>query len=47
MTRDEYVDLFDKYWPISVGVGVIVVLATLRVVWRYRAGRVGEAGPAR
>lgn len=45
MTRDEYIDLFDIYWPIAVGVGVLVILATLYVVWRYRASRVGEAWP--
>jgi heme/copper-type cytochrome/quinol oxidase subunit 2 len=45
VTRDEYTDLFDIYWPIGVAVGVVVVLATLFVVWRYRASRVGESWP--
>jgi cytochrome c oxidase subunit II len=45
VTRDEYIHLFDLYWPIAVGVGVVVIAATLFVVWRYRASRVGEDWP--
>jgi cytochrome c oxidase subunit II len=45
VTRDEYTDLFDVYWPIAVAAGVVVVMATLFVVWRYRASRVGESWP--
>jgi cytochrome c oxidase subunit 2 len=45
VTRDHYSHLFDIYWPIGVGVGVVVWLATLLAVWRYRARRVGEDWP--
>jgi cytochrome c oxidase subunit II len=45
VTRDKYIDLFDIYWPIALAVGVLVVAATLFVVWRYRASRVGESWP--
>jgi len=47
VTRDEYVDLFDIYWPIGVAVGVVVVVATLFALWRYRASRVGDGWPQR
>jgi cytochrome c oxidase subunit 2 len=45
VTRDKYIDLFDVYWPIGLGVGVVVIVATLFAVWRYRASRVGEDWP--
>jgi cytochrome c oxidase subunit 2 len=39
-TRDEYIELLNVYWPIGVGVFLLIVLAVLFVLWRYRASRV-------
>lgn len=35
-TRDEYIELLNIYWPIGVGVFLLIVLAVLFVLWRYR-----------
>lgn len=45
MTRDNYIDLFDIYWPIGVGVGLFVWIAALFALFRYRASRVGDRWP--
>ena len=46
MTRAKYIHVFDVYWPIGVAAGVLVILATLFAVWRYRAARVGDHWPS-
>lgn len=45
MTRDAYEDVFGVYWPVGLAVGVIVVLVVAWTLWRYRAGRSGDAWP--
>ena len=45
MTRTNYHHLFDVYWPVGVGVGVVVWAAVLLVLFRYRASRVGDKWP--
>lgn len=46
MTRDNYIHLLDIYWPIGVGVGLLVWIAALAVLLRYRASRVGDHWPS-
>jgi cytochrome c oxidase subunit 2 len=45
MTRDNYIHLLDIYWPIGVGVGLLVWIVSLGVLWRNRAARVGDKWP--
>lgn len=44
-TARQYQDLFDLYWPIAVGVLVVVWLALLVLVIRYRERRPGDEWP--
>lgn len=44
-TARQYQDLFDLYWPIAVGVLVVVWLALLVLVIRYRERRAGDEWP--
>jgi cytochrome c oxidase subunit 2 len=37
-TRQNYDDLFSIYWPIGLGVGVVIWVATIVFLVRYRAG---------
>jgi cytochrome c oxidase subunit 2 len=45
VTRDTYTHLFDIYWPIGVGVGLVVVVIVLFTAWQHRASRVGDHWP--
>lgn len=45
MTRDNFDHLAGIYWPIAVGIAVFIWIATVFLIWHYRAERVGDRWP--
>jgi cytochrome c oxidase subunit 2 len=45
VTRHAYYEVFSIYWPIGLGVGVLVWVLVIGVLWRRRAARVGDGWP--